>query len=100
LMSELGRLPVVGDVVRDGGGIFRIERLEGRRIDRVRYTPTAEELPATETAAHDAVAPGAATSSVGPRADAAARKEAAKRLAATRKLERSGASRGMEEGRR
>jgi CBS domain containing-hemolysin-like protein len=40
LMSELGRLPVVGDTVTIEGGIFRIERLEGRRIDRVRYTPT------------------------------------------------------------
>jgi CBS domain containing-hemolysin-like protein len=39
LMSELGRLPVVGDVVTVEDGVFRIERLEGRRIDRVRYTP-------------------------------------------------------------
>ena len=41
LMSELGRLPEVGDVVDAAGGRFRIERLDGRRIDRVRYTPTA-----------------------------------------------------------
>jgi CBS domain containing-hemolysin-like protein len=40
LMSELGRLPVVGDVVTIAGGSFRIERLDGRRIDRVRFTPT------------------------------------------------------------
>jgi CBS domain containing-hemolysin-like protein len=40
LMSELGRLPVVGDAVVSEFGIFRIERLDGRRIDRVRYTPT------------------------------------------------------------
>ena len=46
LMSELGRLPDVGDVVDAEGGIFRIERLDGRRIDRVRYTPTA--LPNTD----------------------------------------------------
>jgi CBS domain containing-hemolysin-like protein len=39
LMSELGRLPVVGDTVEVNGGVFRIERLDGRRIDRVRYTP-------------------------------------------------------------
>lgn len=39
LMSELGRLPVVGDTVSTGEGVFRIERLDGRRIDRVRYTP-------------------------------------------------------------
>jgi CBS domain containing-hemolysin-like protein len=40
LMSELGRLPVVGDTIEIAGGVFRIERLDGRRIDRVRYTPT------------------------------------------------------------
>jgi CBS domain containing-hemolysin-like protein len=39
LMSELGRLPVVGDVVEIEAGSFRIERLDGRRIDRVRFTP-------------------------------------------------------------
>lgn len=42
LMSELGRLPVVGDVVTVNGGEFRIERLDGRRIDRVRYTPRSQ----------------------------------------------------------
>jgi CBS domain containing-hemolysin-like protein len=46
LMSELGRLPVVGDTVDIDGGTFRIERLDGRRIDRVRYTPHAVELEA------------------------------------------------------
>ena len=39
-MSELGKLPVVGDTVDIEAGVFRIERLDGRRIDRVRYTPT------------------------------------------------------------
>ncbi|MCU1543060.1 MAG: hypothetical protein JWM50_925 [Microbacteriaceae bacterium] len=42
LMSELDRLPVVGDTVRQDGGTFRIERMDGRRVDRVRYTPTPE----------------------------------------------------------
>lgn len=42
LMSELGRLPVVGDTVNIDSGIFRIERLDGRRIDRVRFTPTPD----------------------------------------------------------
>jgi CBS domain containing-hemolysin-like protein len=41
IMSELGRLPLVGDVVAINGGQFRVERMDGRRIDRVRYTPTA-----------------------------------------------------------
>ena len=39
LMSELGHIPIVGDTVEIPGGVFRIERLDGRRIDRVRYTP-------------------------------------------------------------
>jgi CBS domain containing-hemolysin-like protein len=42
MMSELGRLPEVGDVVIVDGGEFRVERLDGRRIDRVRYTPIPE----------------------------------------------------------
>lgn len=42
IMSELGRLPVVGDTVAVDGGVFRVERLDGRRIDRVRYTLAAE----------------------------------------------------------
>lgn len=43
LMSELGRLPRVGDVVAAPVGQFRIERLDGRRIDRVRYTPHPDD---------------------------------------------------------
>jgi len=39
VMSELGRLPVVGDIVRIDTGELRVERLDGRRIDRLRYTP-------------------------------------------------------------
>jgi CBS domain containing-hemolysin-like protein len=42
VMSELGRLPLVGDEVPFNGGVFRVERLDGRRIDRIRYTPTPE----------------------------------------------------------
>lgn len=41
LMAELGRLPEVGDTVETAAGTFRIERLDGRRIDRVRFTPIA-----------------------------------------------------------
>jgi CBS domain containing-hemolysin-like protein len=43
LMAELGRLPVVGDTVESAQGVFRIERLDGRRIDRVRFTPTRQD---------------------------------------------------------
>lgn len=41
LMAALGRLPEVGDTVETVAGTFRIERLDGRRIDRVRFTPIA-----------------------------------------------------------
>ncbi|MEO7005968.1 MAG: hemolysin family protein [Terrimesophilobacter sp.] len=43
IMSELGRLPLVGDIVTVPAGTFRVERLDGRRIDRVRFTPTAPD---------------------------------------------------------
>ncbi len=39
IMSELGRIPVAGDTVTVEGGEFRVERMDGRRIERVRYTP-------------------------------------------------------------
>jgi CBS domain containing-hemolysin-like protein len=39
VMTELGRLPVVGDEVLIDTGTLRVERLDGRRIDRIRYTP-------------------------------------------------------------
>jgi CBS domain containing-hemolysin-like protein len=39
VMNELGRLPRVGDEVAIEGGTLRVERLEGRRVDRMRYTP-------------------------------------------------------------
>ena len=45
LMNELGRLPSAGDTVDIGEGQFRIERLDGRRIDRVRFTPRPDPGP-------------------------------------------------------
>jgi CBS domain containing-hemolysin-like protein len=42
VMNELGRLPVVGDEVPLEDGTLRVERLDGRRIDRLRYTPSVE----------------------------------------------------------
>lgn len=43
LMSELGRVAVVGDTVVVDAGEFRVERMDGRRIDRVRFTPCTPE---------------------------------------------------------
>ncbi len=42
VMSELGRLAVVGDTVESASGTLRVERLDGRRIDRIRFTPKPE----------------------------------------------------------
>ncbi len=50
LMSELGRLAVVGDTVSIDAGVFRVERLDGRRIDRVRFTPRPPEESADHAA--------------------------------------------------
>jgi CBS domain containing-hemolysin-like protein len=44
LMSALGRIPVVGDEVTIENGVLRVERMDGRRIDRVRFTPEASEV--------------------------------------------------------
>ena len=44
IMSELGRLPIEGDTVPVEGGEFRVERLDGRRIDRVRFTLTSVDV--------------------------------------------------------
>ena len=40
MMSELGRIAEVGDTVEIEAGVFRVERMDGRRIDRIRFTPT------------------------------------------------------------
>lgn len=36
VMSELGRIPVVGDVVSVGDVTLTVERMDGRRVDRIR----------------------------------------------------------------
>ncbi|RXZ67181.1 hemolysin family protein [Agromyces albus] len=39
VMSRLGRLPVVGDEVSVDEGMLIVQRLDGRRIDRLRFVP-------------------------------------------------------------
>ena len=39
VVSELGRLPRVGDSVRTEQGALEVLRLDGRRIDRLRFRP-------------------------------------------------------------
>jgi CBS domain containing-hemolysin-like protein len=42
VIAELGRIPTVGDEIALEGGLLRVERLDGRRIDRLRFTPESE----------------------------------------------------------
>ena len=42
MMSELGRIPSVGDQVEIEDGVLRVERMDGRRVDRVRFSPLQE----------------------------------------------------------
>lgn len=43
IMAELGTLPVVGDAVAIDGGVLRVERVDGRRVDRVRFVEVPEQ---------------------------------------------------------
>jgi len=47
LMAQLGRVAQVGDEVRIESGVLRVERMDGRRIDRIRFIP--DEIPEEET---------------------------------------------------
>ncbi|WP_081737870.1 hemolysin family protein [Arthrobacter sp. H41] len=66
VMAELGRLGAVGDRVEVENGMLEIERMDGRRIDRVRFVPTV--LGATKEV--DGIDPG---SRIGTGPDGAAR---------------------------
>lgn len=43
IMSVLERIPAVGDEVPTEDGVLHVQRMDGRRIDRVRFTPTPRE---------------------------------------------------------
>ena len=43
LMAELERIPAVGDTVAIDDGILTVHRMDGRRVDRVQFTPTPTE---------------------------------------------------------
>lgn len=42
VMSQLGRIAVVGDTVPVGGGSLSVTRMDGRRIDRICFRPAPE----------------------------------------------------------
>lgn len=43
VMARLGRLPTTGDTVEVDGGRLEVVRMEGRRIDRLRFVPEESE---------------------------------------------------------
>lgn len=43
IMSELGRIPKDGDILEVPGGSMRILRMDGRRVDRVKYVPEVSD---------------------------------------------------------
>ena len=38
-MRALGRVPVQGDQVKVDGGTLEVTRMDGRRVDRLRFAP-------------------------------------------------------------
>jgi CBS domain containing-hemolysin-like protein len=46
VMAVLGRIPVVGDEVPLPGWVVRVARMDGRRVDRIRFIPMPDERPA------------------------------------------------------
>jgi hypothetical protein len=42
-MSRLERIPSVGDTVETDEGVLSVQRMDGRRVDRIRYTPHPSE---------------------------------------------------------
>jgi CBS domain containing-hemolysin-like protein len=47
VMAHLGRVPTIGDEVAVAGGRLRVLRMDGRRVDRVRYVPDPEVEPSS-----------------------------------------------------
>lgn len=39
VMAALGRIPAIGDQVSVPGGVLEVMRMDGRRVDRIRFTP-------------------------------------------------------------
>jgi CBS domain containing-hemolysin-like protein len=51
VMTRLGRVPVVGDEVQVPGWRIHVVAMEGRRVDRLRFVPDPDSLPAPWDAA-------------------------------------------------
>ncbi len=48
LMACLGRVPVIGDEVSVTGWSMRVDAMDGRRVDRLRFTPIDDEVEGAE----------------------------------------------------
>ncbi len=72
VMSRLGRLPVVGDTVDLPDGALRVERLDGRRIDRLRFIPAEDTTEDSSDASGDTSADDFRKADKADRADQAA----------------------------
>jgi len=49
IMSVLERIPVVGDSIEIEDGVIEVQRMDGRRVDRVKFIPAP--MPADGSAA-------------------------------------------------
>lgn len=56
IMASVGRIPQVGDEIQIEDGVLRVERMDGRRVDRVRFTPS--NLEAIEAAISEEASDG------------------------------------------
>ena len=54
VMAVLGRIPVVGDEISLTGWVVRVARMDGRRVDRLRFIPVPDESPTAEGGSDDA----------------------------------------------
>src|SRR5690606_12613101 len=41
MIATLERIPAVGDEIEIEDGMLRVQRMDGRRVDRIRFTPRA-----------------------------------------------------------
>ncbi|MEY3406275.1 MAG: hypothetical protein RLZZ556_347, partial [Actinomycetota bacterium] len=44
MMAKLGKVAEVGDEVVIAGGLLRVERMDGRRVDRIKFIPEPVEV--------------------------------------------------------
>ena len=86
IMAELGRIARTGDRVETDGGLLEVERMDGRRIDRVSFIPQEND---DDPAAADESAPKG-------RASAAAEDAASKNPAVGNSAQKDTAGRGTQ----